>query len=54
MAPDARDRLGVQHPDELAAQLSLLVNGAFVSSQILDPEEVPMLRRAAHALINAA
>lgn len=49
------ERLGARRPDELAAQLSLLINGAFVSSQVLEPQEaVPMLRRAAHALIIAA
>jgi AcrR family transcriptional regulator len=48
-------RLGVARPAELAGQLSLLINGAFVSSQILDPgEATPLLRRTAHALIEAA
>lgn len=48
------ERLGVAHPDELAGQLSLLINGAFVSSQIFEPGEAsPLLRRAAHALIEA-
>ena len=28
-------RLGVRRPDELATQLALLVNGAFVSSELL-------------------
>lgn len=46
------ERIGVARPDELAAQLSLLINGAFVSSQILEPgEATPMLHRTAHALI---
>jgi AcrR family transcriptional regulator len=48
-------RLGVARPDELAGQLSLLINGAFVSSQILSPgEAAPLLRLAAHALIEAS
>ena len=47
-------RLGVSRPDELAGQLSLLINGAFVSSQIFKPgEATPLLRRTARALINA-
>ncbi len=47
-------RLGVSRPDELACQLSLLINGAFVSSQIFKPgEATPLLRRTARALINA-
>lgn len=46
------ERLQVQDPDELAAQLVLLVNGAFVSSQVLELDEaIPALQRAAHALI---
>lgn len=48
------ERLGVGRPDELAGQLSLVINGAFVSSQILEPgEATPLLRRLAHALIEA-
>lgn len=48
-------RLRVKRPDELAAQLSLLINGAFVSSQILSSgEAAPLLRATAHALIAAA
>jgi len=48
------ERLGVARPDELAGQLSILINGAFVSSQIFEPGEArPLLRRAAHALIQA-
>ncbi len=48
------ERLGVAHPDQLAGQLSLLINGAFVSSQIFSPgEAIPLLRHAAHALIEA-
>ena len=49
------ERLRVKHPDELAGQLSLLINGAFVSSQILSPGEAgPLLRATASALIAAA
>jgi AcrR family transcriptional regulator len=49
------ERLGVARPDELADQLSLLINGAFVSSQIFEPgEATPLLRRTAHALIEAS
>ena len=49
------ERLGVARPDELAGQLSLLINGAFVSSQIFKPgEATPLLRRAAHALIKGS
>jgi AcrR family transcriptional regulator len=48
------ERLGVARPDELAGQLSILINGAFVSSQIFEADEAtPLLRRAAHALIRA-
>jgi len=49
------ERLGVVHPDELAGQLSLLINGAFVSAQIFEPgEATPLLHRTAHALIEAS
>ncbi len=49
------DRLGVRRPDHLAAQLLLLINGAFVSSQVIAAEEaVPVLLAASHALIAAA
>jgi AcrR family transcriptional regulator len=49
------ERLGAARPDELAGQLSLLINGAFVSSQIFKPgEATPLLRRAAHALIKGS
>lgn len=49
------ERLGVARPEELAAQLSLLINGAFVSSQILEPgEATSVLLRTAHALIDAS
>lgn len=49
------DRLGVARPRELGGQLSVLVNGAFVSSQIFEEgEAAPLLRRAAQAMIAAA
>jgi AcrR family transcriptional regulator len=49
------ERLRVKRPDELAGQLSLLINGAFVSSQALSPGEAgPLLRATARALIAAA
>jgi len=39
----------------LAGQLAVLINGAFVSTQIFRPKEAaPMLRRIAAALITAA
>jgi AcrR family transcriptional regulator len=48
-------RLSVRRPDDLAAQLLLLVNGAFVSSQVLAADEaVPALLAASHALVAAA
>lgn len=49
------ERLDVARPEALAGQLSLLVNGAFVSSPILDANEaVALLHGAADALIAAA
>ena len=49
------ERLQVQRPDELAGQLSLLINGAFVSSQVLSSgEAIPLLQASARALISAA
>lgn len=48
-------RLGVRHPEQLAGELALLINGAFVSSQVLEEGEgVALLRHAAHTLIAAA
>ncbi len=48
-------RLHVRRPHELAAQLLLLVNGAFVSSSVIGAEEAPsVLVGAAHALVTAA
>jgi AcrR family transcriptional regulator len=49
------ERLKAASPDQLAGQLSVLVNGAFVSSQILEPgEATALLRRAAAALVAAS
>lgn len=51
---DIAGRLGVRHPDDLAAQLLLLVNGAFVSSQVIAVDEaVPVLLSASRALVTA-
>ena len=48
------DRLEVQRSDELAMQLSLLINGAFVSSQMFSVGEAgPLLLTTARALIAA-
>ncbi|HTV92654.1 MAG TPA: helix-turn-helix domain-containing protein [Verrucomicrobiae bacterium] len=48
------ERLGVRRPDNLAAQLLLLVNGAFVSGQVIAAEEaVPVLLTSSHALVVA-
>jgi len=48
-------RLDVARPDELAGQLLVLINGAFVSAQVLSADEaVPVLRAAAQALVAAA
>jgi AcrR family transcriptional regulator len=52
---DLAERLRAKRPDELAAQLSLLINGAFVSSQMFSADEAtPMLLAASRALIAAA
>ena len=49
------DRLGAARPDELAAQLALLMNGAFVSSSLLAPSEATrVLTAGAAALVMAA
>ena len=49
------ERLRAKHPDELAAQLSLLINGAFVSSQIFSADEAtPILLATSRALIASA
>jgi AcrR family transcriptional regulator len=48
-------RLGVARPDQLGAQLALLVNGAFSSSELLSPEEATrVLQTAGRALVAAA
>jgi AcrR family transcriptional regulator len=48
------ERLNSAAPDKLAGQLAVLVNGAFVSTQIFEPgEAASLLRRAADALIAA-
>jgi AcrR family transcriptional regulator len=48
-------RLRVERPDELGGQLSLLINGAFVSSQLLSPgEATQLLRGGAQALVATA
>ena len=52
---DIAKRLDVPRPKQLAAQLAVLVNGAFVSSGLLDPEEaVGVLRAALKALLAGA
>ena len=49
------ERLDVARPDELAAQLAVLVNGAFVSSELLATDDAPrILLASAHALVEAA
>ena len=48
------ERLGAARPDELAGQLAVLINGAFVSAQMFEPgEATSLLRQAAHSLIAA-
>lgn len=48
-------RLGVRRPDDLAAQLLLLINGAFVSSSVIAADEAePILLAASRALVAAA
>ncbi|MBW8846492.1 MAG: TetR/AcrR family transcriptional regulator [Burkholderiales bacterium] len=47
--------LGAARANDLAAQLGVLVNGAFVSASLLTPEEAPrVLLSAARALVAAA
>ncbi|SFI46267.1 transcriptional regulator, TetR family [Bosea sp. OK403] len=49
------ERLRVERPDELAAQLAVVINGAFVSAQILaEDDATSILLQMAHALIAAA
>jgi hypothetical protein len=48
-------RLEVRRPAQLGAQLAVLVNGAFVSSGLLSPEEAAgVLRGALKALLAGA
>src|ERR1700733_3484739 len=52
---DLAQRLRAKRPDELAAQLSLLINGAFVSSQMFSANEATsILVATSRALIAAA
>ena len=52
---DIAKRLNVPRPKQLAAQLAVLVNGAFVSSALLSPEEATgVLRGALKALLAGA
>jgi AcrR family transcriptional regulator len=49
------ERLQVARPDNLAAQLAVVINGAFVSSQVLAADDATaILRQMTHALIAAA
>lgn len=48
-------RLGAKRPDELAGQLTILINGAFVSSSIyLEGEATLLLKATVHTLVEAA
>ncbi|MDD5335269.1 MAG: TetR/AcrR family transcriptional regulator [Rhodoferax sp.] len=52
---DIAKRLGAPRPDQLAAQLAVLVNGAFVSSALLSPKEATdVLLGSLKALLVAA
>jgi AcrR family transcriptional regulator len=52
---DLAVRLRAKRPDELAAQLSLLINGAFVSSQMFSKDKAtPLLLATSRALIASA
>jgi AcrR family transcriptional regulator len=52
---DLAERLRAKRPDELAAQLSLLINGAFVSSQMFSADEAtPILLATSRAIVAAA
>ena len=47
------ERLHCRNPDELAGQLAVLINGAFVSTPMYEPgESTVLLRRAVGALIS--
>jgi AcrR family transcriptional regulator len=48
-------RLDVSQPEALAAQLAVLINGAFVSAELLAPDEAtPVLLAAQRALVQSA
>jgi len=52
---DIAGRLNAKKPEQLAAQLALLVNGAFVSSGLLAPDEaIDVLLAALQALLAGA
>jgi AcrR family transcriptional regulator len=52
---DLARRLDVLRPDMLAAQLAVLVNGAFVSAELLAPDEATaVLLEAQRALVESA
>ncbi|BBB68794.1 TetR family transcriptional regulator [Undibacterium sp. YM2] len=52
---DIAVRLNAKRPDELAGQLAVLINGAFVSSQMFfEGEATALLTATAHALLAAA
>jgi AcrR family transcriptional regulator len=52
---DIAERLQVDQPDELAAQLAVVINGAFVSSQILAADDATsILLHMTRALVAAA
>jgi len=52
---DIAERLQVDRPDDLATQLSVVIDGAFVGSQVLGSgNATPILLRMARALIAAA
>jgi AcrR family transcriptional regulator len=49
------ERLRVKRQEELAGQLAVFINGAFLSSQLMFPGEAgPLLRAAAKALVAAS
>lgn len=52
---DIAGKLDVARPEELAGQLAVLINGAFVSAPILSQSEAKgLLQRAAQALVEAS
>jgi AcrR family transcriptional regulator len=49
------ERIGVARPDQLAAELAVLINGAFVSAQVLaEDDATAVLQHMARALVAAA